>query len=305
MSKNRKIFLYTRQKLLLALLQVFGGNLERVDMQKYLFLFIQNYQDNKSYEFVPYKFGCFSFQSYADRRKLIEFGIIADSKNWCIVDNNAIDYLDNLDAQTREQLIQFKKHYSKIRGKQLIRNVYRDYPYYAVKSKILERLEMDSSDLKKIEKEKPKQCGFAFFTIGYEGKSFEYYLNQLIKNNVRILCDVRKNPISRKYGFSKTTLSKTLNELGVEYVHIPELGIVSEKRQELNSQTDYEQLFFDYEQSILRQNKYAVNKLYNLFKKEKRLAITCFEASHSMCHRGRVAEVMGRHPGWKYEITHL
>ncbi|WP_348602891.1 DUF488 family protein [Bartonella tribocorum] len=44
---------------------------------------------------------------------------------------------------------------------------------------------------------------FCFFTIGYEGKSLENYLNCLLENNIKILCDVRKNPISRKYGFSK------------------------------------------------------------------------------------------------------
>ena len=32
-------------------------------------------------------------------------------------------------------------------------------------------------------------------TIGYEGRSIDEYLNLLIKNNIKLLCDVRKNPI--------------------------------------------------------------------------------------------------------------
>jgi hypothetical protein len=45
-------------------------------------------------------------------------------------------------------------------------------------------------------------------TIGYEGRSLEAFLNLLLQNSVTLLCDVRRNPLSRKYGFSKSTLSK-------------------------------------------------------------------------------------------------
>src|ERR1035438_1026155 len=35
------------------------------------------------YDFVPYKFGAFSFTSYADKRKLIEEGLLAENdQNW-------------------------------------------------------------------------------------------------------------------------------------------------------------------------------------------------------------------------------
>ena len=70
-----------------------------------------------------------------------------------------------------------------------------------------------------------------------------------------MLCDVRKNPLSRKYGFSKSTLSETLNKLGIEYTHLGALGIASEKRQYLNAQSDYDRLFDEYENTILAQNK--------------------------------------------------
>lgn len=62
------------------------------------------------------------------------------------------------------------------------------------------------------------------FTIGYEGSSLDGYLNRLIKNNVRTLIDLRRNPLSRKYGFSKKTLAETVKKLGIDYVHIPELA---------------------------------------------------------------------------------
>ena len=44
MVTGRKKSLYYRQKILLALLEVFGGQLKKTDLQKYLFLFTQEYQ---------------------------------------------------------------------------------------------------------------------------------------------------------------------------------------------------------------------------------------------------------------------
>ncbi|WP_375623578.1 MULTISPECIES: DUF488 family protein [unclassified Bartonella] len=32
------------------------------------------------------------------------------------------------------------------------------------------------------------------------------------------MCDIRKNPISRKYGFSKRQLEKAVNNIDIEYI---------------------------------------------------------------------------------------
>ena len=70
-----------RKNILLAITELFGGDLSATDFQKLLFLFSDE-QDDKQYEFVPYKFGCFSFQAMADKKKLIEEGYLIDTKNW-------------------------------------------------------------------------------------------------------------------------------------------------------------------------------------------------------------------------------
>ncbi|MCS2389053.1 DUF488 domain-containing protein [Bacteroides thetaiotaomicron] len=62
-----------------------------------------------------------------------------------------------------------------------------------------------------------------------------------------MLCDVRKNAYSQKYGFSKGQLEKACTGVGIKYIHIPQLGIESEQRQDLKSQKDYEILFESYE----------------------------------------------------------
>ena len=302
MDTGRKKSLYYRQKILLALLEVFGGRLKKTDLQKYLFLFTQEYQKDKSYEFIPYKYGCFSFQSVADKRKLTNIGVIKDVEYWEIAEKS--NYLAKITTEDRENLILLRNRYKNIKGNNLIRNIYCKYPYYAIKSEISGQI-MNKKEMKILEQEKPSRTDYAFFTIGYEGKSFENYLNRLIRNNVQFLCDVRKNAFSRKYGFSKKILSKTLNEIGIGYIHIPELGIVSEKRQSLNSQADYDRIFYDYEVCTLKENGFALEELYKLFRKYRRVAITCFEADPNICHRNLVAKSISQRSDWKYEISHI
>src|SRR3990172_1684956 len=70
--------LYDRQKTLLALLDALGGDVGGLDFQKLLFLYCQELQQTPSYEFVPYRYGGFSFTSYADKRRLIDVGLLAD-----------------------------------------------------------------------------------------------------------------------------------------------------------------------------------------------------------------------------------
>ena len=295
--------LYNRQKLLLALLQAFGGRLSGTDMQKYLFLFTENFEEKKSYEFVPYRYGGFSFQSYADRRRLIEVRAITNDENWCIAEN-ADYYISTLGTSIQNNVLLFAKDFKSKKGNELIRYVYNRYPYYAIKSEISSNI-MNAFELAKISQFKPSDKTYKFFTIGYEGRSFENYLNRLIKNNVMILCDVRKNPLSRKYGFSKEKLSKTLKKLDIEYIHLGELGIISEKRQTLNSQQDYDKLFDEYENTTLYKNKKTLDKLLNIFLDKKRVAITCFEAESYLCHRSRIAKALSEYPCWKYEIKHI
>ena len=65
----------------------------------------------------------------------------------------------------------------------------------------------------------------------------------------KLLCDVRKNALSMKYGFSRNQLKDACEHVGIQYLHIPDLGIVPKKRKELNTQADYERLFSEYERT--------------------------------------------------------
>src|SRR5690606_212821 len=123
-----------------------------------------------------------------------------------------------------------------------------------------------------------------------EGISLERYINKLIHNDVKVLVDVRKNPLSMKYGFSKSLLKKFCNSMSIEYVHMPEVGINSDQRQELKSQQDYDQLFRMYKKDNLEATKDVQLKILELLKDKKRIALTCFEANICQCHRKPLAE---------------
>jgi hypothetical protein len=76
----------------------------------------------------------------------------------------------------------------------------------------------------------------ALFTIGYEGRTQDEYLGLLTGAGVTLLADVRRNPISRKKGFSRKALAEGCAAVGVRYEHLPELGIASEKRKNANKE---------------------------------------------------------------------
>lgn len=296
--------MYYRRKIILGMLEVFGNKLKKTDFQKLLMIFT-NHQEKPVFEFVPYKYGCFSFQSYADIRTMIKYEQIGEEKTdtesyW--TKRDATNYYPILKKKDQLLLDYLKNNFSGMSTDELIRYTYKKYPYYAIHSTIAGRL-LTKDELKKVEHFKPKNEKRALYTIGYEGISQENYLNRLIQNNIKVLCDVRRNPMSMKYGFSKNQLSKACGGLGIEYIHIPEVGIESSKRKELNTQEDYDKLFEDYNDT-LKDKKITIQKIKTLLSENERIAITCFEANIHQCHRKHLAINMLRDDD-EFEIIHL
>jgi uncharacterized protein (DUF488 family) len=143
------------------------------------------------------------------------------------------------------------------------------------------------------------------FTIGYEGKSLEGFLNLLMKNKIDILVDVRHNPISRKFGFSKEKLKSFCEKSFIEYIHLPQLGIPSEYRKH-RSFDDLQKLFGFYYKNILLKNLDTIyNILFLLKNKDKKMAIMCFERDVNFCHRKLVAEEIKKISNDSIDIIHL
>lgn len=135
-------------------------------------------------------------------------------------------------------------------------------------------------------------AGAVIFTIGYEGTQIEQFIEELIRNKILALIDVRKNAISRKKGFSKKRLSESMKAVGIEYIHMPELGIPSSLRRSLDvSQPEtYAELFNYYDESILPQAADSISRITELAKEKGSIAITCFESDYKFCHRSRIVK---------------
>lgn len=185
-----------------------------------------------------------------------------------------------------------------------MKHTYAEHHYYAINSvKAAEILSSEELDI--VKKARPVSADTTLFTIGYEGISLEEYLNRLIRNDVKLLIDVRNNPMSMKFGFSKSQLKKYCEYLGIAYKHIPEVGIRSEYRQELNTQNDYDRLFDKYKSSTLRTTLDFQEQILTLVKENKRVALTCFEANVCQCHRSHLATAITKLPGWNYSLKHI
>jgi uncharacterized protein (DUF488 family) len=294
--------MYYRRKILLSLLQTFEGELDKMSLQKILFLFSRQQQD-KSFYFVPYKYGCFSFQANADLGTLVKYGLVKESeKTWSKTDQ--LDYLKELKPSDKQGIQTVKNKFGTLSKDELVRLTYTNYPYYAINSTIATSV-LNLEEMSKVERQKPNKTETVLFTIGYEGISLEEYLNKLIINNVRVLCDVRKNPLSMKYGFSKSQLQKACQGIGIEYVHIPEVGITSDKRQDLKFQADYDHLFEFYRATVLKNEVGKQEEILSVLKNKKRIALTCFEANIHQCHRKHLAESISKMEGFNYELKHI
>ncbi len=287
---------FYRQKFLLALLTTFGGKIYHTDFIKHLFIYENEYNKTiHNYFFLPYKYGPFSFQAYTDLRRLENLDLIVNQDN--ITLKSDFNYLSLLKPEDKTAIKRMFNDYREVKGQQLITAVYKKYPYYSQKSLIKDDILGSTNEIN------DTPLAQKFFSIGYEGITIDQYLNSLIENNIKALIDVRKNPASMKYGFNKAFFIKNLKELDIEYLHIPELGIESEERQNLNSFADYQKLFQEYEATVLVTKKKAIRSIVEHYQQHGRIALTCFEKDHLFCHRSRIANYIEEH--FNIKVTHL
>jgi len=302
-----------RQRLMLSIMALEQWlekrSLTKQELQKLLFLHSEN-TGEQNYSFVPLTRGCYSFTAARDMEWLADKGWIKlDSENISLKPSLNLKNL-LMDSKTADLKEWFNKN--KLRDEKLIAYTYRYYPYYAINSimtcDLINEELLTQRNLDNIKNSDPRngKKNHVIFTIGYEGISIEEYLNKLIMNDVALVCDVRRNPISRKYGFSKTKFSQFLNELSIGYKHFPALGIDSEYRKNLNSPVDYKKLFQQYSQNLPSHYE-SIREIASLSEEHKRIAITCFEAQAEFCHRHCLSDFLEKKlkPTTCFEMEHI
>lgn len=283
-------------------MQLLGGELEKIRIQKLLFLYSQKKKDPE-YEFIPYKYGCYSYSLKADLVTMLQKGTLTENENSYIKVVGA-DSLKALKPEDKKILVEVVNLYGNMNNSTLIKHTYVNYPYYATKSIIANQV-LNTEQLSTVNDFRKDYSEVTLFTIGYEGNSLEEYLNKLVRNDVKLLVDVRKNPASMKFGFSKSLLTKYCASLDIQYIHIPEVGINSDQRQDLKTQKDYDELFDVYKKTTLKETSIFQQKIIDLLIKHTRIALTCFEADICQCHRKPLAESIAKFPTFDYKVKHL
>jgi len=128
------------------------------------------------------------------------------------------------------------------------------------------------------------------FSIGYASRDINDFLGILRQNNIELLIDVRNNAYSMRPSYMKERLKEALEKNGIGYMHMPELGIPSELRKKTDKEGSA-QLLKRYREELLTEEK--ISKVADEAG-NKRSALMCMEKDHRDCHRGVIADELGR-----------
>lgn len=125
------------------------------------------------------------------------------------------------------------------------------------------------------------------YTIGYEGRSLEIFLDLLLARRITRVIDIRALPLSRRRGFSKTPLRSALEHAGVDYIHIREAG------------NPFRHLKHDIKASLSSYEKYLASEpdIVELVERAalgQRATLLCVEREACNCHRSILAEQLRR-----------
>ena len=290
-----------RHKIILSLLDQIKKPISRTVFVKFVFLLDQETlikNDETFYDFVPYQFGPFSFALYHEVNRLEEKNLVALTDNsigLCHSQHNQIlPLLQDLSKDYRLAIGEMVTSYKKYAQADLLKLIYKKYPWFAINSQLKEYL---PPKLPRKKVAKP-----AIYTVGYEGMSVDRFFNHLLKIGIKAIIDVRSNPISRKYGFSKRSLGDNLGKIGIAYHHIPELGIESKKRVDLDSFESYQILLDEYQNVTLPKRTKEIDDLRSLIS-EAPAALLCYENNVACCHRGRLSQELANNS--ELDIIHI
>ena len=271
-----------RQRILLHLIALAGGRATRLQIVKWAFLLSEEGATkggDSFYEFLPYKFGPYSFCIYQEAGAMVSQGLLMekDDKTWALTETGD-EAAKGTPIEFREEAAQIHHQYGRLDSSRLLDTVYTRYPWFSANSEV-RRLAT-----------RPKAPP-ALYMAGYEGLSIDGFLNRLMLQGMERVIDVRSNPVSRRYGFHKSTLSRLCGDVGIAYVHFPELGIVSEERQQLLAIDDRETLFANYEARVLPRQQASIKEVARLMQ-ERASVLVCMEADPADCHRSRLADAL-------------
>jgi uncharacterized protein (DUF488 family) len=142
----------------------------------------------------------------------------------------------------------------------------------------------------------------ALHTIGYEGSKIDDFIATLKLAKVDLVIDIRDVAISRKPGFSKTSLSNFLADNDINYLHLrglgdPKPGRLAAREGKFDK---FRKIFGAHLATPVAQSdlELALSEAKNCV-----TCLLCFERDHANCHRCMVAEELARRGSFR--LVHL
>ena len=121
-------------------------------------------------------------------------------------------------------------------------------------------------------------------SVGYEGRTIDEFVTELVRAGVKTVADVRLNAISRKAGFSKTRLREALAASGIEYRHMRSLGNAKDNRLPFwDGRVEEGRRVF--RESLESPEAESSLEELSVLVRDHVVAVLCFESDVEKCHR--------------------
>ena len=130
------------------------------------------------------------------------------------------------------------------------------------------------------------------YTIGYEATTMADFLAALTVAGVKRVIDVRALPLSRRPGFSKSSLAASLAEAGIGYVHLKALGTPKPGR-DAAKKGDVATLRAVYAEQLELPEAQAQAAIMMGLAAELPSALLCYERDPCHCHRTLLLAAVG------------
>ena len=139
------------------------------------------------------------------------------------------------------------------------------------------------------------------FTIGHSTRELDEFVALLRENGIERLADIRRYPGSRRYPhFSRESLATTLPQVGIEYIHVEQLGGRRQPRADSPNTAWRNEQFRAYADHMASDEfRDAVDAL---LASDKITAVMCAEAVPWRCHRNLLADDLVRRG---VEVIHI
>ena len=122
------------------------------------------------------------------------------------------------------------------------------------------------------------------FTIGYEQARQPALVEALSAAGVKLLADIRYLPLSRRPGFSKSSLAAAVTEAGIAYRHFKHLGTPAEGRAAAR-RGDHAELARVYAGQLELPEALAQMAELRSLAEAQPVALLCYERAAHECHR--------------------